>query len=395
MSTVNPLSREVSAKIVYVGPGLSGKTTSLQYVHSRLNTDRRGQLISLSTEEDRTLFFDFLPVKIPRVNGLGVRLQLYTVPGQVFYAATRELVLKGADGVVFVADSQAARQEANQESLQGVEAHLKEQGANLETFPLIIQYNKQDLHSALPVEELRATLNPRGVPDFATSAVNGEGVVEALRAAVRAVVNSLSPKSTKAPRSHEFGPIARESGIAESLSAASHGPPRFQTLPARASLGPSSFGFGGPGGSLRPEEVDVTGDAAGGADEIVLVDDDADQTQVTTQRPVAGVSFSSLWDQSQRDPIILIESCISAGRHHDAVHHVATCLALLLAQLPVTGDTSMGSRAQMLGLDGHEYMQICWLASQPKESITYKNALFAVYVLVAARVKSTRLLAQG
>lgn len=392
MSTVNPLSREVSAKLVYVGPGLSGKTTSLQYVHSRLGADRKGQLISLATEEDRTLFFDFLPIKIPRVNGLGVRLQLYTVPGQVFYAATRELVLKGADGVVFVADSQAARQDANVESMQGMEGHLRANGVNVETFPLVIQYNKQDLPNAMPTAELRALLNPRGVPDFATSAVNGDGVVDALRAAVRAVVRSLAPKPAKTARSQELGPLARESGIAESLSAASLSPPRFQTLPAKAASIVPGFSAGVVRGSLSPADSAETGVPSGdGADDVILVDEDADQTQVTTQRPVAGVSFSALWEQSQRDPIILIESCISAGRHHDAVHHVATCLALLLGQLPVTGETSMGSRAQMLGLDGHEYMQLCMLASQPKEAISYKDALFAVYVLIAARVKSARL----
>src|SRR3954464_4172492 len=162
MSTVNLMAREVAAKIVFYGPGLSGKTTTLKRVYDSVKPAHRGELISLPTEADRTLFFDFLPVKVERVGDFSVRLALYTVPGQVFYNATRKLVLQGADGVVFVVDSQAATLDSNRESLQNLEENLLEQGIRLERFPLIIQYNKRDIPSALPVEELRRIFNPRG-----------------------------------------------------------------------------------------------------------------------------------------------------------------------------------------------------------------------------------------
>ena len=157
VSTVNALAREISAKIVYYGPGLSGKTTSLQRVYDFVRPESRGQLISLNTEGDRTLFFDFLPLQIQQVRGLSIRLQLYTVPGQVFYDATRKLVLNGADGVVFVADSQPAAHDRNLESMDNLRENLGELGIDLDAFPLVIEYNKRDLPSALPVANRRAS----------------------------------------------------------------------------------------------------------------------------------------------------------------------------------------------------------------------------------------------
>ena len=162
MSSVNLMAREVAAKIVFYGPGLSGKTTSLRKVYETVRPAHRGEMMSIATEGDRTLFFDFLPIKVEKVGDCSVRLALYTVPGQVFYNATRKLVLQGADGVVFVADSQPEAMDANRESLANLEENLLEQGIRLERFPLVIQYNKRDLDKALPVEAMRAELNPRG-----------------------------------------------------------------------------------------------------------------------------------------------------------------------------------------------------------------------------------------
>src|SRR3954467_4099718 len=158
MSTVNVMAREIAAKIVFYGPGLSGKTTTLKRVYESVKPAHRGELMSLPTEADRTLFFDFLPVKVERVNEYSVRLALYTVPGQVFYNSTRKLVLQGADGVVFVADSQPAALEKNTESLENLRDNLAEMGHAIETFPLVIQYNKRDIANVLPVEELRNVL---------------------------------------------------------------------------------------------------------------------------------------------------------------------------------------------------------------------------------------------
>jgi mutual gliding-motility protein MglA len=194
VSSVNLVAREVAVKIVYYGPGLSGKTTSLRRIFETVRPAHRGEMMSIATEGDRTLFFDFLPVKVERVNEFSVRLALYTVPGQVFYNATRKLVLQGADGVVFVADSQPEAMDANRESLDNLAENLLEQGIVLERFPLVLQWNKRDLPKALPVEELRAELNPRAVPEFETEALSGRGILDALKAITRLVIKDLRAK---------------------------------------------------------------------------------------------------------------------------------------------------------------------------------------------------------
>lgn len=194
MSVIHPAAREITAKIVFYGPGLSGKTTSLRRIFETIRPTHRGEMVSLATEGDRTLFFDFLPVRVERVGNSAVRLALYTVPGQVFYNATRKLVLQGADGVVFVADSQPEAMDNNLESLENLHENLREMGLVPEQFPMVIQYNKRDLPNALPVEVLRARLNPRGVPDFETVAEQGKGVLDSLRAVTKGVIRSLKAK---------------------------------------------------------------------------------------------------------------------------------------------------------------------------------------------------------
>src|ERR1051325_6912859 len=169
MASVNHLSRELVFKIVYYGPGLGGKTTTLEYLHATAKPEHRGKLVSLATPVDRTLFFAFLPVRLPPLRGMSIRLQLFTVPGQVYFNATRKLVLTGADGVVFVSDSQIARADANLESLENLRENLAEQGREIERLPLIFQHNKRDLPDLLAVEELDSILNPWGAPSVPTS----------------------------------------------------------------------------------------------------------------------------------------------------------------------------------------------------------------------------------
>ena len=194
MSLVNFTTREITCKIVYYGPGRSGKTTNLQYVYDRVPGNRRGRMVSLATATDRTLFFDFLPLELGKISGFTTRFQLYTVPGQVYYVATRRLVLHGADGVVFVADSQARQLDENIESLQNLQMNLLEQGVDIRTLPLVIQYNKQGLppELVLPVDELDDVLNFRSVPSFPADALNGKGVFETLRAVSELVLRKLS-----------------------------------------------------------------------------------------------------------------------------------------------------------------------------------------------------------
>ncbi len=191
MSFINYSSREINCKIVYYGPGLCGKTTNLQYVYAKTNADARGKMISLATETERTLFFDFLPLSLGEIRGFKTRFHLYTVPGQVFYDASRKLILKGVDGVVFVADSQVERMEANLESLDNLAYNLKEQGYDIEKIPYVIQYNKRDLRNAAPMDELTNLLNPRNVPQFEAVAPTGVGVFETLKAVARQVLKEI------------------------------------------------------------------------------------------------------------------------------------------------------------------------------------------------------------
>lgn len=191
MSFINYSSREINCKIVYYGPGLCGKTTNLQYVYKKTNPEQKGKLISLATETERTLFFDFLPLALGDIKGFKVRFHLYTVPGQVFYAASRKLILKGVDGVVFVADSQIERMEANMESIEDLKINLAEQGYHLEQLPFIIQYNKRDLPNIAPLEEMNTLLNPDGVPHFEAVAMTGQGVFETLKNVAKQVLFEL------------------------------------------------------------------------------------------------------------------------------------------------------------------------------------------------------------
>jgi len=201
MSLVNFTTREITCKIVYYGPGRSGKTSNLQYIYAQVPDDRKGRMVSLATQTDRTLFFDFLPLDLGSISGFTTKFQLYTVPGQVYYNATRKLVLQGADGVIFVADSQVRQLDENIESLQNLQANVLEYGLDIRNLPMILQYNKQDLPPELILSqnELDDALNFRGVPSFAADALHGPGVFETLKAVSADVLRKLS-ESTAARR---------------------------------------------------------------------------------------------------------------------------------------------------------------------------------------------------
>jgi mutual gliding-motility protein MglA len=191
VSFINYSSREINCKIVYYGPGLCGKTTNLQYIYRRTNPDQKGKLISLATETERTLFFDFLPLSLGDIRGFKIRFHLYTVPGQVFYAASRKLILKGVDGVIFVADSQIERMESNMESLEDLKINMAEQGYELEKLPFAVQYNKRDLPNVVPVGDMDKLLNYRNVVWFEAVAVTGKGVFETLKSVAKQVLFEL------------------------------------------------------------------------------------------------------------------------------------------------------------------------------------------------------------
>jgi len=194
MSFINYAAREINVKIVFYGPGLGGKTTNLQYIYKRSSPQQKGKLISLATETDRTLFFDFLPLDLGSVRGFKTRFHLYTVPGQIFYDASRKLILKGVDGVIFVADSQEARMDANVESLRNLDENLKENGFDLKTIPYTLQFNKRDLPTAVAVDSMYRALNLKGEPTFEAVAVQGMGVFETLKASAKQVLYELRRK---------------------------------------------------------------------------------------------------------------------------------------------------------------------------------------------------------
>ncbi len=191
MSFINYAAREINCKLVYYGPGLSGKTTNLQHIYTRVEPSAKGKLISLASDAERTLFFDFLPLELGSVRGFKTRFHLYTVPGQVFYDASRKLILRRTDGVVFVADSQIDRLAANVESLNNLAVNLSEQGQNLDSLPFVIQYNKRDLPNVVAVGGLQAALNPRDTPWFEASATEGIGVFETLKGVAKLMLAEL------------------------------------------------------------------------------------------------------------------------------------------------------------------------------------------------------------
>jgi mutual gliding-motility protein MglA len=188
---INYVAHEINCKIVYYGPGLGGKTTNLKYVYGITSPENRGKMISLATETERTLFFDFLPIDLGQIRNYSTRFHLYTVPGQVFYDASRKLILRGVDGVVFVADSQEERLDANLESLSNLEQNLKEHGFDLSTIPYVLQLNKRDLPNVMPVEKLQKLLRIKGEPVYEAVATQGVGVLETLKAITRQVLVAL------------------------------------------------------------------------------------------------------------------------------------------------------------------------------------------------------------
>jgi mutual gliding-motility protein MglA len=192
MALINVAAREIHCKLVYYGPGLSGKTTNLKYIYSAVPGQTKGDLLTVDTETERTLFFDFLPVDLGTIRGFKTRFHLYTVPGQVYYNASRKLILKGVDGVVFVGDSQIERMDANIESMYNLAENLNDHGFDLQKLPFIIQYNKRDLPNIAPLPELEAAINPLAVPCYEAVAIHGDGVFDTLKSVSKMVIKSLS-----------------------------------------------------------------------------------------------------------------------------------------------------------------------------------------------------------
>nr|WP_290763777.1 ADP-ribosylation factor-like protein [Fibrobacter sp. UBA4297] len=261
MSSINFATREISCKVVYYGPGLSGKTTNLQVIHQKMPQDKRTDMVSLATEGDRTLFFDFLPLNLGDIKGFKTRFQLYTVPGQVYYNSTRKLVLRGVDGIVFVADSQRSRQAENLESLQNLRQNLQDYGMNLDDIPFVLQYNKRDMENVFTLDEMNEMLNPeKKIQFFPATAHNGKGVVTTLKTIAMLVIEKFNVKQgflrkaavnagTAAPATSEAPTENAEAGKPQAEAATPQQPTSPFRMPSFAAKPQANMGNSGGAGS--------------------------------------------------------------------------------------------------------------------------------------------------
>lgn len=415
MASVNPLSRELVFKIVYYGPGLGGKTTTLEYLHASTKPEHRGKLVSLATPVDRTLYFDFLPVRLPPMRGMSIRLQLFTVPGQVYFNATRKLVLTGADGIVFVSDSQILRADANLESLENLRENLREQRRDLAQIPIVFQHNKRDLPDLLPVAEMDQMLNPMGAPSVATCARTGEGVYEALskiaEGVLRAFEARMPQRLDEASAAEEIAEEGLESALrgatasaADDVVVARLGTRRSEwpSIPPDATIGEAEIE--GPIEEAteltsevaeRPEPASVSPTAAARV---------ADRPSVHAQAPAPaseaprapaapGLSFAELWNEPDQAMVREMESAIAGGRYTLALELCEALLSRVLASAASLFGTSDAPRDAavvplLLGLDGRRYLSFRALvrAARGGTIVTARDALTAYALLIDARI---------
>ena len=373
MSSVNLYSREVTIKLVYYGPGLGGKTSSLQCIHRAIKPDSRGQLVSLATGSDRTLYFDFLPVKLPKLRGYTIRVQLYTVPGQVHYNSTRKLVLNGADGVVFVADSQLAREAANVESYANLAENLQEQGQALVDIPHLLQLNKRDAPEIMSVEHMKATLNQHGAPCFETDAMSGMGVFEALKSITTLVLSDLRRRGIwRAPPVLDPDSDSKEERL-ERLETQQR-PPISDTADSIAAslqaLAEQGVARAAPELVLRPLEPEERGRKPGG-------------------RAVA--TFSDLLlPGAARDGVTVVEYMVQRGDYGNAVLTAAKLFdeGELGGATPPAAD-GPALRALLLGLSGARYVRFRETANRASAgAASSEDALFALFFVIDASMRA-------
>ncbi len=388
MSVVSPLARELVFKVVYYGPGLGGKTTTLQYVHATAKPEHRGKMVSLATPVDRTLYFDFLPLRLPHVRNLSVRLQLFTVPGQVYYNATRKLVLTGVDGVVLVFDSQRARFDANLESLENLLDNLRAHGKTLEQLPHVVQYNKRDLYDVLPLDELERHFNRAHVPSFSTTATTGEGIYEALEAVTRAVLDDFD---RRVPESRALDPAGGlglpEGGLAEALRQA-EAPAPVETVRPRAEpvvperisqlLRLSQLPEADPGEAAAralaeeprsiqpapPAAFAAHGERPDSAPELQSSRLESSSLATPAARVAGSVSFEALWPAPERVSVRELEAALSDGDYAAVITLADRLVARVLASAgALLGGAQDAPRdpatvALLLGLDGRRYLEL-------------------------------------
>lgn len=394
MASVNALARELVFKVVYYGPGLSGKTTTLQHIHATVRPEHRGKMVSLATPVDRTLYFDFLPIRLPRVRGMGVRLQLFTVPGQVYYNATRKLVLTGADGLVFVSDSQAGRVDSNLETLENLRENLKEHGRALADVPHIVQHNKRDLNDVLSIEELDEMLNEHKAPSFGTVATRGDGVYQSLEAITKLVVAAFESSIPPGERQLSAQLEAIEGGLSEALRNAD-APDAFGlevpsviaslTVPPAGGSPPSNA----PPGPNRPDRgAEAPGEVAARA---LLKPDGSGSVQRIDG--ASSFTFSELWPETERDAVREVESAIAGRRYARAIELSDALVARVLASAATLFGAAEAPRDAatvplLLGLDGRQYLAFRALVREARAGadLEGRHALEAMAFAAYARI---------
>jgi len=416
-------------KVVYYGPGLGGKTTSLQYIHATAKPEHRGKMVSLATPVDRTLYFDFLPIRVPNVRGMNVKLQLFTVPGQVHYNATRNLVLTGADGVVLVYDSQSARSDANLETLDNLRDNLAAHGRQVSEMPHVVQYNKRDLFDVLSIDELERQLNRAGAPSFATTATTGEGVYESLEAITRAVLDDFE---RRVPGQRGAGATTLElpeGGLMEALRRAEDSDAWGEELAERAARNVQRH----PSNALLLSDIpdaDV-GEAAAQAVARDLqglprlesrppapapeLDGSPPELPMSEPPPVprlssvppppeaaqpqSGVSFEMLWPVPERVTVRELEASLNQGNFERAItlaeqlvaRALASAAALLGGNLDAPRDPS--TVALLLGLEGRRYLEFRALVRDVRSGrgVNEAEALGAYAAAIDVRLARARI----
>ncbi|MBN2343231.1 MAG: hypothetical protein JXX29_21885 [Deltaproteobacteria bacterium] len=377
MSSIDLHNDEIGIKIVYYGPGLGGKTSSLQYMHSVLKPENRGRMISLATGIDRTLYFDFLPIQLPKIKNFSIRMSVYTVPGQVHYDATRKLVLQGADGVVFVADSQPARQDANIESMDNLRENLKNHGMDPNTVPMIIQYNKRDLQNVMTVEQMDNELNFRDVPFFETSATKGTGVYDALKAITKLVLADLKKKGIYRDESTSIvpKPILENTSPQVTIEGATQPPP-----PANDS---GAFEF--------PTSDVVTRRNNESSESLVAAIAHHTQLRQSSPPPPANledfIRFSNLWTLGH----IQVSEIETVIKNEEYTNAVAMIEELLEQHLKLSGGThrSVEEGLLSLGVCSAHYLRFNAITAKPQSGgdVTLTDALFCLFFITDVELR--------
>ena len=405
MAALNPLTREVVFKIVFYGPGLGGKTSTLEYIHAATKQEHRGKMVSLATPTDRTLYFDYLPIRVPRVRGMSVRLQLFTVPGQVHFGATRKLVLSGADGVVFVADSQAGRAEANRESVDDLVANLAEHNRRLEDLPHAFHWNKRDLGDLLSIEEMEKRFNIHGAPSIETVATRGDGVFEGLERITRLVLRSYE---SELPRSQDAPGLSSEVGIEDAIRSLAESPRHTSPTPPPTRQGGDLEAISALAASLRSSPPGKPVSAAPAAVPTAMPSAEAPVSAGPTRNPSGPIpavpgqgarfSLADVWPEAERENVRAAEALFAAGDAGNAILACDLLLARVLAGAAALAGTSEAPRdpglvAVLLGLNGARYLSFrsrVRLARQ-KENVTMREAYECFAFALEARLAREKL----